>query len=198
VSKNNGDINFTGSGVVVTTSGSNGVTVEIAGTPGSSGTSGIDGTSGSSGIDGTSGSSGIDGTSGSSGANGIDGTSGSSGSSGIDGIDGTSGSSGSSGSSGTSGADGSSGLSGTNGTSGSSGRDGFTTGVIYYFNESVVEVSPYKQLSKDVIVSAEQSVTVSAIKNTDTKLQTYISSPFGFNIIPGGVQRLNCGLLNHL
>jgi len=189
VSKNNGDINFTGSGVVVTTSGSNGVTVEIAGTPGSSGTSGIDGTSGSSGIDGTSGSSGIDGTSGSSGANGIDGTSGSSGSSGIDGIDGTSGSSGSSGSSGTSGADGSSGLSGTNGTSGSSGRDGFTTGVIYYFNESVVEVSPYKQLSKDVIVSAEQSVTVSAIKNTDTKLQTYISSPFGFNIIPGGVQR---------
>jgi hypothetical protein len=97
VSKNNGDINFTGSGVVVTTSGSNGVTVEIAGTPGSSGTSGIDGTSGSSGIDGTSGSSGIDGTSGSSGANGIDGTSGSSGSSGIDGIDGTSGSSGSSG-----------------------------------------------------------------------------------------------------
>ena len=30
VSKNNGDINFTGSGVVVTTSGSNGVTVEIA------------------------------------------------------------------------------------------------------------------------------------------------------------------------
>ena len=127
VSKNNGDINFTGSGVVVTTSGSNGVTVEIAGTPGSSGTSGIDGTSGSSGIDGTSGSSGIDGTSGSSGANGIDGTSGSSGSSGIDGIDGTSGSSGidgTSGSSGSSGIDGTSGSSGIDGTSGSSGIDG--------------------------------------------------------------------------
>ena len=130
VSKNNGDINFTGSGVVVTTSGSNGVTVEIAGTPGSSGTSGIDGTSGSSGIDGTSGSSGIDGTSGSSGANGIDGTSGSSGSSGIDGIDGTSGSSGSSGidgidgTSGSSGIDGTSGSSGIDGTSGSSGIDG--------------------------------------------------------------------------
>jgi len=49
---------------------------QVAGSSGSSGTSGINGTSGSSGINGTSGSSGINGTSGSSGTNGTSGSSG--------------------------------------------------------------------------------------------------------------------------
>ena len=131
VSKNNGIINFSGSGVQVDASGSNGVIVRIdggggggSGSSGSSGTSGSSGSSGTSGVDGSSGSSGTSGSSGSSGTSGIDGSSGSSGTSGADGSSGSSGTSGSSGSSGTSGADGSSGSSGTSGSSGSSGTSG--------------------------------------------------------------------------
>ena len=134
---NAGNLNFTGSGVEVTPSGSDGVLINItggaggtSGSSGSSGTSGTDGSSGSSGTsgaDGSSGSSGTSGSSGSSGTSGADGSSGSSGTSGIDGSSGSSGTSGadgSSGSSGTSGADGSSGSSGTSGSSGSSGTSG--------------------------------------------------------------------------
>jgi len=143
VSKNNAIINFSGSGVQVNASGSDGVIVRIdgggggdagssgssgtSGSSGSSGTSGSSGSSGTSGSSGSSGTSGADGSSGSSGTSGVDGSSGSSGTSGVDGSSGssgTSGTSGSSGSSGTSGADGSSGSSGTSGSSGSSGTSG--------------------------------------------------------------------------
>ena len=115
VSKNNAIINFSGSGVQVDASGSDGVVVRIdgggGGGSGTSGSSGSSGTSGSSGSSGTSGSSGSSGTSGSSG----NGTSGSSGSSGTSGSSGNAGTSGSSGSSGTSGSSGSSGTSGSSG-----------------------------------------------------------------------------------
>ena len=131
VSKNNGIINFSGSGVQVDASGSAGVVVRIdggggggSGTSGSSGSSGTSGSSGSSGESGTSGSSGSSGTSGSSGSSGESGTSGTSGSSGSSGAAGTSGSSGSSGTSGSSGSSGESGTSGSSGSSGTSGSSG--------------------------------------------------------------------------
>ena len=121
--KNVSTLNFTGSGVEVTPSGSDGVLINITGGSGGSGTSGTSGSSGVDGTSGTSGSSGADGTAGTSGSSGTsgDGTSGTSGSSGNDGTSGTSGSSGEAGTSGTSG---SSGVDGTSGTSGSSGVGG--------------------------------------------------------------------------
>ena len=73
VSKNNGIINFSGSGVQVDASGSAGVVVRIDG--GGGGGSGTSGSSGSSGTSGSSGSSGESGTSGSSGSSGTSGTS---------------------------------------------------------------------------------------------------------------------------
>ena len=74
--KNAATLNFTGSGIEVTASGSNGVLINITGGGGEAGTSGTSGSSGSSGT------SGIDGSSGSSGTSGADGSSGSSGTSG--------------------------------------------------------------------------------------------------------------------
>jgi hypothetical protein len=98
---NASNLNFTGSGVEVTASGSNGVLINITGGGGGSNTSGTSGQvhqvhqvlqeSGSSGSSGTSG------ESGSSGSSGTSGESGSSGSSGTSGADGSSGSSGTSG-----------------------------------------------------------------------------------------------------
>ena len=71
VSKNNAIINFSGSGVQVDASGSDGVVVRIDG--GGGGGSGTSGSSGSSGTSGSSGSSGTSGSSGSSGTSGADG-----------------------------------------------------------------------------------------------------------------------------
>jgi hypothetical protein len=116
-------LTFSGSGVTLEPSGSNGVLVTLSGgngvvgssgtngTAGSGGTSGVNGFTGTSGTTGTSGSSGQSGSSGIS-VNGSAGTSGSSGTSGQQGTQGTSGTSGSSGVNGTAAID------GTNGTSG--------------------------------------------------------------------------------
>ena len=184
------------------TSGSSG-TDGSSGSSGTSGTSGSSGTSGTSGVDGiglrgddgSSGSSGTSGTSGSSGTDGSSGSSGTSGTSGSSGTDGSSGSSGTSGTSGSSGTDGSSGSSGTSGTSGSSGtsgtsgKDGSGSGRVYYFNESITEVAGIKELGSEPTTSSENNVSITAIQNTDTKITQYISDPFDFTIIPGGVQR---------
>jgi hypothetical protein len=146
VKANIGAIYFTGSGVNVYSTGSDGVVVEITGgsgttgtsggstTSGTSGTAGSAGTSGTgqagssgtsgSGSSGTSGTSGIEGSSGTSGTNGATGSSGTSGTAGVNGSSGTSGANGSNGTSGTAGASGSNGTSGAAGLDGSSGTSG--------------------------------------------------------------------------
>ena len=78
---------------------------------------------------------------------------------------------------------------GTSGTSGTSGANGISTGRTYFFNDSIIEVNSIKQLDTEPTIGAERTVTVNAIKNTDTLIESYISTPFDFTIIPGGVQR---------
>lgn len=99
-------------------------TVNLTGTPGSSGTSASGGSSGKAGESGSSGKDGAPGQSGSSGKGGKSNTSGQSGDAGSAGTTGTSGTRGESGSSGKAGAHGSSGNSRTSGAAGGKGSNG--------------------------------------------------------------------------
>ena len=87
------------------------------------------------------------------------------------------------------GAQGIAGIQGSNGTQGITGTSGVTTGRIYYFNKSVIEVAGYSQLGITPTGGAETSIPVLSSQNTDTKITEFISDPFDFTIIPGGVQR---------
>lgn len=94
--------------------------------------------------------------------------------------------------SGTSGgASGSSGSSGQSGTSGVDGINGITTGAIYYFNDSVIEVAGIKQLSTEPTSGSQRTVTATVGGGAEWNIESYISKQFGFSVIPGGVQRFN-------
>ena len=105
---------------------------------------------------------------------------GASGESGTSGIDGTSGESGTSGIDGTS---------GESGTSGVDGLDGVSSGRTYYFNNSVIEVGGIKQLSTEPTSASESTTSELILKNAEGIVDSYISEPFDFTKIPGGVQR---------
>jgi hypothetical protein len=100
------------------------ISIDVAGSRGTSGTSGSSGSTGTSGTSGSAGSAGSSGSSGQSGAAGSSGSSGQSGAAGSSGSSGSTGSSGTSGTRGSSGTSGSSGSSGQNGAAGSSGSSG--------------------------------------------------------------------------
>ncbi len=93
----------------------------------------------------------------------------------------------------TSGASGTSGgASGSSGTSGANGASGITTGAIYYFNDSVIEVNGVKQLSTEPTAGSEQALTTTIQQGgAEQLIESYISEQFGFSVIPGGVQRFN-------
>ena len=210
-------IGLSGTSGVDGTSGIDG-TSGTSGVDGTSGTSGIDGTSGTSGLDGTSGSmgtsgsSGVNGSSGTSGSSGSMGTSGSTGSSGSSGSSGTSGSSGlngtsgsmgTSGSAGTSGTSGSAGISGSTGTSGSSGTSGaqgpqgISSGQIYYFNmTATASVNGYRSLSTTPLPNggtySRETLTGNELGHL---VETFMTDPLGFSIIPGGTQRFHLHFL---
>ena len=210
-------IGLSGTSGVDGTSGIDG-TSGTSGVDGTSGTSGIDGTSGTSGLDGTSGSmgtsgsSGVNGSSGTSGSSGSMGTSGSTGSSGSSGSSGTSGSSGlngtsgymgTSGSAGTSGTSGSAGISGSTGTSGSSGTSGaqgpqgISSGQIYYFNmTATASVNGYRSLSTTPLPNGgTYSIETLTGNELGHLVETFMTDPLGFSIIPGGTQRFHLHFL---
>ena len=93
----------------------------------------------------------------------------------------------------TSGASGTSGgASGSSGTSGVDGASGITTGAIYYFNDSVIEVNGIKQLATEPTSGSQQTITTTVQHGgAEQLIESYISEQFGFNVIPGGVQRFN-------
>ena len=93
----------------------------------------------------------------------------------------------------TSGASGTSGgASGSSGTSGANGASGITTGAIYYFNDSVIEVNGIKQLATEPTSGSQQTITTTVQHGgAEQLIESYISEQFGFNVIPGGVQRFN-------
>ena len=180
-------------------SGTSGTSGE-SGTSGTSGESGTSGTSGESGTSGTSGESGTSGTSGESGTSGTSGESGTSGTSGTNGESGTSGTNGESGTSGTSGESGTSGTSGesgTSGTSGAQGPQGISAGQIYYFNMSMTaSVNGYRSLSTTPLPNGgTYSIETLTGNELGHLVETFMTEPLGFSIIPGGTQRFHLHFL---
>ncbi|MCF8494559.1 MAG: hypothetical protein K9G65_04120 [Rickettsiaceae bacterium] len=128
------------------------------------------------------------------------GTSGSSGTSATSGSSGTSATSGSSGSSGTSATSGSSGSSGTSATSGSSGvqgPQGISAGRIYYFNmTATASVNGYRSLSTTPLPNGgTYSIETLTGNELGHLVETFMTEPLGFSIIPGGVQRFHLHFL---
>ena len=154
--------------------------IEGSSIQGAQGTTGS-GTQGAQGIIGT----GTQGAQGILGNQGVQGIAGGASSQGVQGIQGSNGTQGLTGS----GTQGVQGIQGSNGTQGITGTSGVTTGRIYYFNKSVIEVAGYSQLGITPTGGAEVSTPVLSTQNTDTKITEFISDPFDFTIIPGGVQR---------
>lgn len=165
-----------------------------------SGTQGVQGTEGPQGLTGT-GIQGVQGIAGGASAQGVQGEQGiqgltGTGTQGVQGLTGT-GTQGVQGSAGTGiqgvqGEQGPQGLTGTGtqGVQGITGANGSTSGRIYYFNRSITEPNTGKsELGTTPTAGSEVSMNVLSIQNTDTKLIDFISQPFDFTVIPGGVQR---------
>ena len=162
------------------------------GNRGFQGFQGDKGFQGDQGIIGTTGAQGDQGDVGATGAQGFQGITGTTGAQGDQGNVGTTGAQGFQGITGTTGAQGDQGnvgATGAQGFQGDVGATGGSSGRTYFFNDSVIEVAGIKQLGLEPTGGAERIVSISAIQNTDTIIESYISEPFDFNSIPGGVQR---------
>jgi len=83
---------------------------------------------------------------------------------------------------------GATGVAGPTGATGATGPQGYTTGRFYYFNETVTELTGFKQLGEEPVTAAEQSINISATV-TPVLIQSYITPEFGFALIPAGIQR---------
>jgi hypothetical protein len=166
-----------------------------SGSTGTSGTSGSAGSAGSSGSSGQSGAAGSSGSSGQSGAAGSSGSSGSTGSSGTSGTRGSSGTSGSSGSSGQNGAAGSSGSSGQSGAAGSSGSSGSSGTSITIANN----VDNYVLTATGSGINGESGLTYSgsqlAISGSNTSSSPVVAiTVTGTGTFQRGVRMLNSGM----
>jgi hypothetical protein len=78
---------------------------------------------------------------------------------------------------------------GPTGPTGPIGPQGFSQGRFYYFNQSVTELGSFKELGQDPTGASEQTVAVNISGNSTSLVSEFISEPFDFTIIPGGVQR---------
>ena len=153
---------------------------------GTQGTQGIAGGASAQGIQGPQGAQGLEGT----GTQGTQGIAGGASAQGIQGLQGTDGNQGIQGLSGGASAQGTQGIQGIQGTAGTVGADGISSGRTYYFNRSVTEPNTGKStLGTSPTGLPETSISILSLQNTDTKLTDFISEPFDFTIIPGGVQR---------
>ena len=165
----------------------------FTGATGSQGDQGFTGATGNQGDQGFTGATGFIGATGNQGDQGFIGATGfgATGATGFIGATGATGSQGDQGFIGATGfgATGATGFTGGTGATGPQGADGYSTGRIYYFNDSVIEVAGIKQLGLEPAAGSEQTVAVSAIQNSTTLVESYISEPFDFAVIPGGVQR---------
>ena len=123
------------------------------------------------------------------GAQGITGAQGLLGLQGTQGIQGEQGLQGTQGIQGLQGIQGTQGIQGLDGLQGTTGTAGSTSGRIYYFNQSITNVSSYSQLGTQPTTSAETDTAVISTANGDTKIKDFISDAFDFTVIPGGVQR---------
>ena len=116
------------------------------------------------------------------------------GSQGTTGFVGSQGDLGYTGSAGTNGYTGSLGFTGSKGDTGYTGSLGYTgsagasRGRNYFFNHSVTEVGSYKELGMEPTTATQSTTLVSATANTTTLIESYISDPFDFTIIPAGAQ----------
>ena len=189
-----GDKGFQGDQGITGTTGAQGDQGDVGatGAQGFQGITGATGAQGAKGDTGATGAQGFQGITGTAGAQGDQGNIGTTGAQGFQGITGTTGAQGFQGITGTTGAQGFQGNVGTTGAQGFQGDVGATggsSGRTYFFNDSVIEVAGIKQLGLEPTGGAERIVSISAIQNTDTIIESYISEPFDFNSIPGGVQR---------
>jgi hypothetical protein len=104
---------------------------------------------------------------------------------------GATGTNGAVGATGSTGPIGATGSTGPTGATGATGPQGYTTGRYYYFNETVTELTGYKQLGEEPTGAAMQTLTNSVAAGATELMQQYISEPFGFTLIPAGVQRFS-------
>ena len=159
------------------------------GAQGSQGNQGNQGRQGPIGLQGNQGFRGAQGPQGPGGENGLQGPQGPQGLRGLQGFQGDRGPQGFQGPIGLQGSIGNQGFQGIQGPQGNQGPIGAGSGRIYYFNDSVIEVGGFKELGEEPTGATQSITTISAIGNSDTLLTTYISDPFDFTVIPGGVQR---------
>ena len=135
---------------------------------------------------------GYPGATGPTGATGVTGPVGATGSTGVTGSTGpagVTGDTGPTGSIGSTGPIGATGATGPTGATGATGPQGITSGRNYFFNASVTELTGFKQLGEDPVSAAENTTTLNISGNTTSLIASYITEPFDFTLIPGGVQR---------
>jgi hypothetical protein len=165
--------------------GSTGVTgpIGVTGPTGPIGSTGPIGATGPTGSTGATGPAGVTGVTGPIGATGPTGAAST--------VPGPTGATGVIGATGATGPVGATGVSGPTGATGATGPQGYTTGRYYYFNESITELTGYKQLGEEPSGAAMATVTNSVAGNSTELMQQYITEPFGFTLIPAGVQRFS-------
>jgi hypothetical protein len=177
-----GDTGPTGPTGVTGDTGATGPT----GSTGSTGPAGATGVTGVTGPVGATGSTGPQGVTGDAGVTGVTGPVGATGSTGPVGVTGDTGPTGATGSTGPIGV---TGATGPTGATGATGPQGITSGRNYFFNSSVTELTGFKQLGEDPVASTETTTTVNIAGSTTSLIDSYITEPFNFTLIPGGVQR---------
>jgi hypothetical protein len=146
------------------------------------------GATGNTGPTGATGYTGPTGTTGDTGPTGPTGATGYTGPTGPTGTTGDTGPTGSTGATGDTGPTGSTGATGPTGPTGATGPQGYTTGVIYYLNESITQ-SPYKEFSKIPTSASEQTVSLTLSAGATGIIQSYQtpSNDLNLSLIPAGL-----------